>query len=92
MATLKSSEVALQGCDYEVVRGKEKIDRSKWRVSKLFAHYARVTAKKAWQYSFTLGEMAEVAFLVTVCGGIVKIVDDHTDGFKVWPRVLRDSH
>ncbi len=39
--------------------GNKKLDRSKWRVSNLFAHYSRVTAKKAWQHSFTLAEIPE---------------------------------
>ncbi len=50
-------------------RGKEKIDRSNWRASNLFAHYSRVTAKKAWQHSFTLAEIPKNSYLAIALKG-----------------------
>jgi len=50
-------------------RDNEKIDRSKWRASNLFAHYSRVTAQKAWQHSFTLGEVPKNSYLAIALNG-----------------------
>jgi len=47
----------------------EKLDRSKWRASNLFALYSRVTAKKAWQHSFTLEEIPEDSYLTIALHG-----------------------
>jgi hypothetical protein len=49
--------------------GDEKLDRSKWRASNLFAHYSRVAAKKAWQHSFTLGEVPKNSYLAIALNG-----------------------
>jgi len=49
--------------------GDEKLDRSKWRASNLFAHYSRVTAQKAWQHSFTLGEVPKNSYLAIALNG-----------------------
>jgi hypothetical protein len=49
--------------------GDTKLDRSKWRASNLFAHYSRVTAQKAWQHSFTLGEIPKNSYLAIALEG-----------------------
>jgi hypothetical protein len=49
-------------------RGKM-LDRSKWRGSHLFARYSRVRAKKAWQHSFTLGEIPKGSYLAIALNG-----------------------
>lgn len=49
--------------------GGTKLDRSKWRASNLFAHYSRVTAQKAWQHSFTLGEIPKNSYLAIALEG-----------------------
>jgi len=50
-------------------RDNKKIDRSKWRASNLFAHYSRVAARKAWQYSFTLGDVPKNSYLAITLNG-----------------------
>jgi hypothetical protein len=50
-------------------RGNSKLDRSKWRASNLFAHYSRITPKKAWQHSFTLGEIPKNSYLAIALKG-----------------------
>jgi hypothetical protein len=50
------------------LRGK-KLDRSKWRVSNLFARYWRVRPKKAWQHSFTLSEVPKGSYLAIALNG-----------------------
>ncbi|NQV31484.1 MAG: hypothetical protein HQ515_02265 [Phycisphaeraceae bacterium] len=47
----------------------KKLDRSKWRASTLFARYARVGAKKAWQHSFTLNEIPKGGYLAIALNG-----------------------
>ena len=49
--------------------GGEKLDRSKWRASNLFARYSRVRPGKAWQHSFTLGEIPKGSFLAIALNG-----------------------
>jgi len=49
--------------------GDKKLDRSKWRASNLFAHYSRITPKKAWQHSFTLGEVPKNSYLAIALNG-----------------------
>ena len=49
--------------------GSKKLDRSKWRGSQLFARYSRVRAKKAWQHSFTLGEISKGSYLAIALNG-----------------------
>jgi len=49
--------------------GNKKLDRSKWRASNLFAHYSRITPKKAWQRSFTLGEIPKNSYLAIALKG-----------------------
>jgi len=49
--------------------GSKKLDRSKWRGSQLFARYSRVRAKKAWQHSFTLGEIPKGSYLAIALNG-----------------------
>jgi len=49
--------------------GNKKLDRSKWRVSNLFAHYSRITPQKAWQHSFTLGEIPKNSYLAIALDG-----------------------
>jgi hypothetical protein len=50
------------------LRGK-KLDRSKWRGSNLFARYGRVRPRKAWQHSFTLGEIPKGSYLAIALNG-----------------------
>jgi len=47
----------------------KKLDRSKWRGSNLFARYWRVRPKKAWQHSFTLGEIPKDSYLAIALNG-----------------------
>ncbi len=47
----------------------KKLDRGKWRASTLFARYARVGAKKAWQHSFTLNEIPRGSYLAIALNG-----------------------
>jgi len=49
--------------------GSKKLDRSKWRVSNLFAHYSRITPQKAWQHSFTLSEVPKNSYLAIALDG-----------------------
>jgi hypothetical protein len=49
--------------------GGEKLDRSKWRASNLFARYSRVRPRKAWQHSFTLGEIPKGSYLAIALNG-----------------------
>jgi hypothetical protein len=49
--------------------GNKKLDRSKWRASNLFAHYSRITPQKAWQHSFTLGEIPKNSYLAIALDG-----------------------
>jgi len=49
--------------------GNKKLDRSKWRVSNLFAHYSRITPQKAWQHSFTLDEIPKSSYLAIALNG-----------------------
>jgi hypothetical protein len=49
--------------------GGEKLNRSKWRGSNLFARYWRVRPKKAWQHSFTLGEIPKGSYLAIALNG-----------------------
>jgi len=49
--------------------GNKKLDRSKWRVSNLFAHYSRITPQKAWQHSFTLSEIPKNSYLAIALDG-----------------------
>jgi len=46
-----------------------KLDRSHWRASMLFARYARVSASKAWQHSFTLEEIPGGSYLAIALNG-----------------------
>jgi len=39
-----------------------------------------------------VSEVTQVAFLVTVCGRIMEIVDDIADGLNVRCRIIRDDH
>jgi len=47
----------------------EKLNRSRWRASTLFAHYSRVRAIRAWQYSFTLDEVPRGSYLAIALNG-----------------------
>lgn len=47
----------------------KKLDRSKWRASNLFARYSRVRPRKAWQHSFTLGEIPKGSYLAIALNG-----------------------
>ncbi len=49
--------------------GSKKLDRSKWRASNLFARYSRIRGSKAWQYSFTLGEIPKGSYLAIALNG-----------------------
>ncbi len=49
--------------------GGEKLNRSKWRGSNLFARYWRVRSQKAWQHSFTLGEIPKGSYLAIALNG-----------------------
>ena len=49
--------------------GGEKLDRSKWRASNLFARYSRIRPKKAWRHSFTLGEVPKGSYLAIALNG-----------------------
>jgi hypothetical protein len=49
--------------------GGEKLDRSKWRASNLFARYSRIRPRKAWQHSFTLGEVPKGSYLAIALNG-----------------------
>jgi len=49
--------------------GGEKVDRSKWRASHLFAHYSRVSPRKAWQHTFTLNEIPKGSYLAIALNG-----------------------
>jgi len=49
--------------------GGEKLDRDRWRASNLFARYARIRPKKAWQHSFTLGEIPKGSYLAIALDG-----------------------
>jgi hypothetical protein len=49
--------------------GGEKLDRSKWRASNLFACYWRVRPRKAWQHSFTLGQIPKGSYLAIALNG-----------------------
>lgn len=49
--------------------GCKKLDRSKWRASNLFARYSRIRGSKAWQHSFTLGEIPKGSYLAIALNG-----------------------
>ena len=49
--------------------GGEKLNPSKWRASNLFARYLRVKPVKAWQHSFTLGEIPKGSYLAIALNG-----------------------
>jgi len=49
--------------------GDKMLDRSEWRGSTLFADYSRVRANKAWQHSFTLGEIPKGSYLAIALNG-----------------------
>ena len=49
--------------------GNKMLERSEWRGSTLFADYSRVRAKKAWQHSFTLGEIPKGSYLAIALNG-----------------------
>ena len=49
--------------------GGEKLDRSKWRASNLFSRYSRIRSVKAWQHSFTLGEIPKGSYLAIALNG-----------------------
>jgi hypothetical protein len=49
--------------------GGRRLDRSLWRASNLFAHYARVGSDKAWQHSFTLDEVPKGSYLAIALNG-----------------------
>ena len=49
--------------------GGEKLDRSKWHASNLFARYSRIRPKKAWRHSFTLGEIPKGSYLAIALNG-----------------------
>jgi len=49
--------------------GGEKLDRSKWRASNLFSRYSRIRPVKAWQHSFTLGEIPKGSYLAIALNG-----------------------
>jgi len=49
--------------------GVEKLDRSKWRASNLFSRYSRIRPVKAWQHSFTLGEIPKGSYLAIALNG-----------------------
>lgn len=50
-------------------RQAEKIDRSAWRASNVFAPYPKAPARKAWCGSFILEEAAKGSYLVVPCIG-----------------------
>lgn len=54
----------IEGC-----LGGEKLDRSKWRASNLFARYWRVRPGKAWQHSFTLNQIHKGSYLAIALNG-----------------------
>lgn len=54
----------IEGC-----LGGEKLDRSKWRASNLFARYTRVKPGKAWQHSFTLNQIPKGSYLAIALNG-----------------------
>ncbi len=45
------------------------LDSKAWRVTNLFADYAKAPAKRAWSVSFTLDEAAKGSYLVIPCNG-----------------------
>lgn len=47
----------------------KKLDRSKWRASNLFGFYRPLRARKAWQHSFTLGEVPKGSYLAIALNG-----------------------
>ena len=47
----------------------KKLDRSAWRASNLFGHYARNSPNKAWQHSFTLNEIPKGSYLAIALNG-----------------------
>ena len=47
----------------------KKLNRSTWRASTLFARYSRVSARKAWQHSFTLNEIPRGSYLAIALNG-----------------------
>ncbi len=49
--------------------GGEKLNRSKWRASTLFARYSRIRGRKAWQHSFTLNEIPKGSYLAIALSG-----------------------
>jgi len=49
--------------------GSKKLDRSRWRASNIFARYSRVRPGKAWQHSFTLGEIPKGSYLAIALNG-----------------------
>lgn len=55
--------------DIEGCLGGEKLDRSKWRASNLFARYWRVRPGKAWQHSFTLNQIPKGSYLAIALNG-----------------------
>ena len=49
--------------------GGKMLDCSKWRGSHLFARYSRIRAKKAWEHSFVLNEIAKGSYLAIALNG-----------------------
>ena len=49
--------------------GGKKLDRAGWRASNLFARYSRIRPRKAWEHSFTLGEIPTGSYLAIALDG-----------------------
>ncbi len=49
--------------------GGEKLNRSKWRGSNLFARYSRIRPVKAWQHSFIVDEIPKGSYLAIALNG-----------------------
>ena len=49
--------------------GGERLDRDKWRASNLFARYSRIRPRKAWEHSFSLGEIPKNSYLAIALNG-----------------------
>ena len=55
--------------EIEGLKNGQKLDRSKWRASNLFAHAERKKTVKAWSAKFTLDEIAEGSYLSIAING-----------------------
>ena len=65
VAPSEKVNVGIVGCGL----GGTALDRTSWRASTLFARYARVSPRKAWQHSFTLREIPTGSYLAIALNG-----------------------